>query len=88
VAPDQHTVLSVSRGGGRLSSSDPIADFTAIPGQAQASLEVMAAQLQITATERLKLAEMVRTRKLTTDKAGRLPVVVIERLLAKVRSGS
>ncbi len=48
----------------------------------------MAAQLQITATERLKLAEMVRTRKLTTDKAGRLPVVVIERLLAKVRSGS
>jgi hypothetical protein len=65
-----------------------MADFTAIPGQAQATLEVMAAPLQLTATERLKLAEMVRTRKLTTDKAGRLPMAVIERLLQEMRSGS
>jgi hypothetical protein len=67
---------------------DPMADFTAIPGQAQATLEVMAAPLQLTATERLKLAEMVRTRKLISDKAGRLPVAVIERLLQEMRSGS
>jgi hypothetical protein len=65
-----------------------MADFTAIPGQSQATLEVMAAPLQLTATERLKLAEMVRTRKLTTDKAGRLPMAVIERLLQEMRSGS
>jgi hypothetical protein len=67
---------------------DPMADFTAIPGQAQATLEVMAAPLQLTATERLKLAEMVRTRKLMTDKAGRLPMAVIERLLEEVRHGA
>lgn len=65
-----------------------MADLSPIPGQAQASLEVMAVPLQITAAERLKLAEMVRTRKLMSDKAGRLPVAVIERLLAEVRSGS
>jgi hypothetical protein len=72
----------------RLLSSDLMADLSPIPGQAQASLEVMAAPLQITAAERLKLAEMVRTRKLMSDKAGRLPVAVIERLLQEVRSGS
>ncbi len=65
-----------------------MADLSPIPGQAQASLEVMAAPLQLTATERLKLAEMVRTRKLISDKAGRLPVAVIERLLQEMRSGS
>jgi hypothetical protein len=67
---------------------DLMADLSPIPGQAQASLEVMAAPLQITASERLQLAELVRTRKLLTDKAGRLPVSVIERLLEEVRSGS
>ncbi len=65
-----------------------MADFTAIPGQAQASLETLAAPLQLTATERLKLAELVRTRKVTADKAGRLPMAVIERLLAEVRHGA
>lgn len=63
-------------------------DFNPIPGQAQASLEVMAAPLQISASERLQLAELVRTRKLMTDKAGRLPVAVIEALLREVRSES
>ncbi|WP_398335182.1 hypothetical protein [Vulcanococcus sp.] len=48
----------------------------------------MAAPLQITASERLKLAEMVRTRKLMSDKAGRLPMAVIEQLLAEVRHGA
>ena len=65
-----------------------MADLSPISGQAQASLEVMAAPLQITASERLQLAEFVRTRKLTTDKAGRLPMAVIERLLQEMRSGS
>ncbi len=65
-----------------------MADLSPIPGQAQASLEVMAAPLQITASERLKLAEMVRTRKLMSDKAGRLPMAVIEQLLAEVRHGA
>ncbi len=72
----------------RLLSSDLMADLSPIPGQAQATLEVMAGPLQLTATERLKLAEMVRTRKLMSDKAGRLPVAVIERLLAEVRHGA
>jgi hypothetical protein len=72
----------------RLLSSDLMADLSPIPGQAQASLEVMAAPLQITASERLKLAEMVRTRKLMSDKAGRLPMAVIEQLLAEVRHGA
>jgi hypothetical protein len=59
-----------------------------VSGKARASVETMADALKITASERLQLAELVRTRKLMTDKAGRLPVSVIERLLEEVRSGS
>lgn len=61
-------------------------DFTSIPGQAQASLEVISAPLQISATERVQLAELIRTRKLPADKAGRLPVALIESLLREVRA--
>ncbi len=53
-----------------------------------AAPDVLADALKITASERLQLAELVRTRKLTTDKAGRLPMAVIERLLQEMRSGS
>jgi hypothetical protein len=84
----EHTSPAAVCGVPPLSSSDPMADLSPIPGQAQASLEVMAAPLQITASERLQLAELVRTRKLTADKAGRLPVAVIERLLEEVRHGA
>jgi hypothetical protein len=61
-------------------------NFQPIAGQAQATVEVMAAPLQITAAERLRLAELIRTRRLPSDKAGRLPVSVIESLLREVRA--
>ena len=59
-----------------------------IAGQPQATIDVMATPLQITAAERLQLAELIRTRRLPSDKAGRLPVSVIESLLREVRCGS
>jgi hypothetical protein len=59
-----------------------------IAGQAQATVDVMAAPLQITAAEGLRLAELIRTRRLPSDKAGRLPVSVIESLLRELRCES
>jgi hypothetical protein len=59
-----------------------------IAGRGISTVETMAAPLQITAAERLRIAELVRTRKLPTDKQHRLPVAVIESLLREVRSES
>ena len=66
----------------------PVQKNQSSSGQAQATVEVMSTPLQISATERLRLAELIRTRKLPADKAGRLPVALIERLLEEVRSES
>lgn len=55
--------------------------------QAIASPDVLAGALKMTATERLRLAELIRRRSLA-DPQGRLPLTVIERLLEEVRSES
>jgi len=59
-----------------------------IAGRGISTVETMAAPLQITAAERLRIAELVRTRKLPLDKQHRLPVAVIESLLREVRCGA
>ncbi len=60
--------------------SDPVPHPIAAP-------DVLADALKITAAERLQLAELIRRRSLA-DLQGRLPVAVIERLLAEVRHGA
>ncbi len=65
-----------------------MADFTAIPGQAQATLEVMAAPLQITASERLQLAELVRKRDVPVSRDGAIPLDALVSLLEEVRHGA
>jgi hypothetical protein len=60
----------------RQTMSDPVPHAIAPPDA-----------LKITAAERLRLAELIRRRSLA-DPQGRLPVAVIERLLAEVRRGA
>ena len=57
-----------------------------IAGRGIATVETMSAPLQISRAERVRIAELVRTRKLPTDKQHRLPIAVIESLLREVRS--
>jgi hypothetical protein len=64
----------------RQTMSDPVPHANAAP-------DVMADALKISADERLRLAELIRRRSLA-DPQGRLPVAVIERLLAEVRRGA
>ena len=59
-----------------------------IAGRGIATVETVSEVLQITAAERLRIAELVRTRQLPLDKQHRLPVSVIESLLREVRSES
>ena len=68
-----------------LSSSDPMADLSPISGQAQASLEVMAAPLQITASERLQLAELVRKRDVPMSRDGAIPLDALVTLVRELR---
>jgi len=63
-------------------------NFEPIAGRGISTVETMAEALQITAAERLRIAELVRTRQLPLDKQHRLPVAVIESLLREVRSES
>ena len=58
------------------------------PAVAHSTLEVMAPVLKISATERLKLAELIRRRQVPMSSEGRIPVVVIQSLLREVRSES
>lgn len=56
-----------------------------IAGRGIATVETFSEVLQITAAERVRIAELVRTRKLPLDKQHRLPIAVIESLLREVR---
>ncbi len=67
---------------------DLMADLSPIPGQAQASLEVMAAPLQINASERLQLAELVRKRDVPMSRDGAIPLDALVSLLEEVRHGA
>lgn len=58
------------------------------PAVAHSTVEVMAPVLKISATERLKLAELIRRRQVPMSREGRIPVTVIESLLREVRSES
>ena len=58
------------------------------PAVAHSTVEVMAPVLKISATERLKLAELIRRRQVPMSREGRIPVVVIQSLLREVRSES
>jgi hypothetical protein len=62
-----------------------MADLSPIPGQAQASLEVMAAPLQITASERLQLAELVRKRDVPMSRDGAIPLDALVTLVRELR---
>jgi len=59
-----------------------------IAGRGIATVETLSVPLRISRAERVRIAELVRTRKLPTDKQHRLPVAVIESLLREVRNGS
>jgi hypothetical protein len=67
---------------------DLMADLSPIPGQAQASLEVMAPPLQITASERLQLTELVRKRDVPMSRDGAIPLDALVSLLEEVRHGA
>ena len=62
-----------------------MADLSPISGQAQASLEVMAAPLQITASERLQLAELVRKRDVPMSRDGAIPLDALVSLVRELR---
>ena len=59
--------------------------FQPVPGQGHASVEVLADALRITPTERLKIAELIRKRKITPGSKGRLPVDQIASMLRELR---
>jgi hypothetical protein len=81
----EHTSPAAVCGVPPLSSSDPMADLSPISGQAQASLEVMAAPLQITASERLQLAELVRKRDVPMSRDGAIPLDALVSLVRELR---
>jgi hypothetical protein len=56
-----------------------------VAGRGIATVETFSEVLQISAAERLRIAELVRTRQLPMDKQHRLPIAVIESLLREVR---
>jgi hypothetical protein len=62
-----------------------MADLSPISGQAQASLEVMAAPLQITASERLQLTELVRKRDVPMSRDGAIPLDALVSLVRELR---
>jgi hypothetical protein len=64
---------------------DLMADLSPIPGQAQASLEVMAPPLQITASERLQLTELVRKRDVPMSRDGAIPLDALVSLVRELR---
>jgi len=56
-----------------------------VPGQGHASVEVLVDAMKITPTERLKIAELIRKRKITPGSKGRLPVDQIASMLRELR---
>ena len=59
--------------------------FESLPGRGHASVEVLVDAMKITPTERLKIAELIRKRKITPGSKGRLPVEQIASMLRELR---
>ena len=60
-------------------------DLTPIAGQARSTIAAMAPALKLNQVERLKLAEMLRTRKVPTSREGAVSVEVLVSLVRELR---
>lgn len=62
-----------------MSNLEPVA------GQARSTIKAMAPALKLNQLERVKLAEMLRTRKVPTSRDGAVPVDVLVSLVRELR---
>lgn len=60
----------------------PMSNLEPVAGQARSTIKAMAPALKLNQLERVKLAEMLRTRKVPTDRNG---AVAMDALIALVR---
>ncbi len=67
---------------------DLMADLSPIPGQARSTIAAMAPALKLNQVERLKLAELLRTRKVPTSREGAVSVEVLVSLVRELRGES
>ena len=59
--------------------------FEPVSGKARASVETMAGALKITASERLRLAEMIRKRDVPMSRDGAIPLDALVTLVRELR---
>ena len=74
---------------GRLSQFPPMNNkLEPVAGKATATIKAMAPALKLNQLERVKLAEMLRTRKVPTDRNGAVSLDVLVSLVREMRGES